>query len=96
MTRMNSAEKRLTQGEKMPRKRMNRVGLSSPVGVENVGREEKEERKREERPMSDRGRDMAIVGWEGNEREARSTLVMRSQRAGEVGRSIDGERTNRM
>lgn len=71
MIRIKSAPKRLTLGDKSPRKNKNLTGSRSPVeGEMKIRREEKEERAREERPMSESGTERDSVGWVGKESDA--------------------------
>lgn len=71
MIRIKRAPKRLIPGDKSPRKNKNLTGSRSPVeGEMKIRRDEKEERAREERPMSESGSERDSVGWVGNERDA--------------------------
>jgi hypothetical protein len=73
-TFIKHAPKRLMMGERIPRKTMYLTAFSSGLAwaerVEKYGREEKDARKREERPMNESGMERASVGYAGNEREA--------------------------
>lgn len=71
MIRIKSAPKRLTLGDKSPRKNKNLTGSRSPVeGEMKIRRDEKEERASEERPMSESGTERDSVGCVGKESDA--------------------------
>lgn len=67
---INRVLKRLILGDKSLRKNKNLIGLRLLVeGEMKIWREEKEERVREERLMSERGSERDSVGWVGKERD---------------------------
>lgn len=103
MIRIKRAPKRLTLGDKSPRKNKNLTGSRSPVeGEMKMRREEKEERAREERPMSESGTERDSVGWVGKESDALEGFQLRmrvgawqGRTAGETGKvGADGGRAD--